>query len=271
MRLGYFLRAASFSVALLSAGTSFAATIVTSPQGLFTNPDPTNAAGPGAGLDSWFANNVRANGSAGITSTFARSGNGSIEFRGPAGAITAKADFEYWFSPASQFLLSQLGLLSFDWYRDPSSTAAAHLHPSLRLLVSDFNGHMGYLVYEGIYNNTPTTQGVWNTVNVVGGGTDKFIWNTGSLNPTLDYGKTAADWAALLPNLTVIALSTGIGSGWNGSFAGGVDNISYSVVGGAVTTFNFETTAAAVPEPASLALFGLGLAALGLVRRRKAA
>ena len=73
------------AVATVSAPALAQTTTVTSPSGLFTNPTPVNATGPGAAYDTWYANNVRNNGAVGITTTYARSGNGSIEFRGPPG------------------------------------------------------------------------------------------------------------------------------------------------------------------------------------------
>jgi hypothetical protein len=66
----------------------------------------------------------------------------------------------------------------------------------------------------------------------------------------------------------ILGFSSGVGSGW-GSFTGAVDNISWTI-NGVTTVNNFEVAAADVPEPASVALLGLGLMGLVAARRRKA-
>ena len=251
---------AAFTITTAASATEI---VVTSPAGMFTNAGPTNATGPGAGYDTWFANNVRNGGSVGITSVYQDGGNGAVQFSGPA---NAKADLEYYFSTPNQFLLSDLTALSFDFLRSSTSTAASHLHPSMRLYVDDGAGKAGYLVYEGIYNGaTPFASDVFVSIDVL----PAKIWSTNTLpNPAANYTRTAADWAALVPNLKVTGLSFGIGSGWAGTFDGAVDKVTFGV-NGVNTTFNFE--AAEVPEPAMLGLFGLGAMGLGLARRRRRA
>ncbi len=258
--------AASFAwigVAVRSAEAAPVNTVVTSPTGVFTNPGPANAAGPGVGYDAWFANNVRSGASAGITTAYPDSGDGSIQFTAPTGA---KADFEYYFSTGKTFLLSSLNALSYDLYRSSTSTAAAKYEPALRLYVSDGN-KSGYLVYEGIYNGQAVAPvDGFASFDVLSA---KF-WGTGNLPDAFaNYDRTLADWVTLLPNLKVTALSTGVGSGWDGTFAGAVDNVAFGTVQDGKTVFNFEVAGAnAVPEPASIIAVTVGLLGLGAVRRR---
>jgi hypothetical protein len=70
--------------------------------------------------------------------------------------------------------------------------------------------------------------------------------------------KTIPEWlnAASDANATlfVISVNAGIGSGWNGTFEGAVDNITFGF-NGTYTTYNFEV----VPEPASMACARFGV------------
>ena len=74
-------------------------------------------------------------------------------------------------------------------------------------------------------------------------------------------------WASANPGIQVVGLSTGIGSGWSGKFAGAVDNIRFTVNGN-TTSYDFEV--AAVPEPGAWALMIVGFGGVGaMVRRRR--
>ncbi|MGI4855177.1 MAG: PEP-CTERM sorting domain-containing protein [Janthinobacterium lividum] len=72
--------------------------------------------------------------------------------------------------------------------------------------------------------------------------------------------------------MRVYGLSTGIGSGWDGTFDGAIDNITLGSRNGGTTTYNFEAAAtpvAVTPEPTSLIMVASGLAASGLFSRRR--
>ncbi len=256
---------------LLAAGASSlhaSTVIVTSPTGVFTNPGPTNAGDPFA-FDQWLRTNVRNGGSVGITGTYPRSGNGSMWMAGPA---NAKADAELYFS--ANYLLADVTAFSYDWYRSSSSTASGHYHPALRLFV-DEDGDLttasdrGYLVFERAYNPSvsPVPIDQWITDNAFGAN----LWATGGLPGAFSvYNRNLFDWISLMPNARVLGISAGIGSGWDGSFDGAVDNITIGF-GNSVTTYNFELAAAApIPEPVFFQMGALmGLSGLGLLRFRR--
>jgi hypothetical protein len=160
--------------AALVAASAFAQATVTvysqnlAPGDLFTNTGSTNL-GLGFGNPNWVYNNTRGGGSVGIRNNHPRSGNGSVYFNSQSS--TGKADIEYFASPVnasgnfapnpfdpSSILgpLAQLTHLSYEWYRDGSSTAPVFLHPVLRLGIlrvnSDNSINLGYLVFERVYN-----------------------------------------------------------------------------------------------------------------------
>ncbi|MDW8214186.1 MAG: hypothetical protein RMJ55_11570 [Roseiflexaceae bacterium] len=90
--------------------------------------------------DGWAPANVRANATVAITTAQPRSGAGSLEFT--TNTVTPgqdKADYEKLWNPADfpTRTLSGLTALSYEYYRDSSSTTFAHLAPVLRLYVAD--------------------------------------------------------------------------------------------------------------------------------------
>ncbi|MCL6535659.1 MAG: PEP-CTERM sorting domain-containing protein [Armatimonadetes bacterium] len=258
------------------------------PGDQFTNPGPTNQ-GSNFGNANWVYNNTRGGGSVGIRNNYPRSGNGSAYFNSTSGS--GKADIEYFFDPQNSggnFVpnqlnpnsilgtLNQLTHLSYEWYRDSISTAPNHLHPVLRLGIlrvnQDNSTNLGYLVFERIYNNLSTLTNSWQSDDIIG--SNYGLWATASLgfgDPNLNFYqvfKTIPDWlnAANAANATlyVISVNAGIGSGWNGTFTGAVDNITFGF-NNTYTTYNFEV----VPEPASMVALGSGLIGLLGLRRRK--
>jgi len=238
-------------------------------------------------LNSWYLDNYRStsNGytsttSAAIASTNPRSGNGSVQMSLTDGS--GKADYVYTWGFVGGRTLGNLDALSFDWYRASTSTANGNLAPALRLSY-DADGDAatttdrGYLIWEQVYNGA-TLSDQWVSSDTLNGN----FWQR-QFTPGLtveNYDTTLAEWAAgvqpagadlLSANTAILGIEFGIGSGWNGTFTGYVDNVTYGFSGQNATTFNFETAAAPsdVPEPGSLALIGLGMLGLSALRRRK--
>ncbi|MCS6831612.1 MAG: PEP-CTERM sorting domain-containing protein, partial [bacterium] len=248
--------------------------------------------GQAVGTSGWYYNNVRNNGAVGIRTNYPWNGNGSVYFNTPTGA--AKADIEYlvnavsiggnFFSAGVIAPFSQLQSLSYRWYRDSSSTNPAVQHPAVRILL-DLDGNpltpldRAGLVFERAYNSLPTLTNQWvnDTVTL-----STNLWSFGALGFATDldgnsypYDETWSEWLSYFstnhPNAAIVGFSMGVGSGWVGDFKGAVDGISWTI-NGQTSSYNFETfRVQVIPEPTTMALFGLGLAAVGrLVRRKRA-
>ena len=282
MTLPVQLRAAGMAALILGATSAIQAQTIVYSNNVggdsFTNNTGVNM-GQALGASGWYYNNVRADGVAGISTTYPFGTNGSAGLSGPT---NAKADIEFlpnavevggnYYSNASLGNLGDLSSMSYNWYRNSASTAPTHFHPSLRVLV-DIDGDLGTndraaLIFELAYNPSvspvPTDQWV---ANVVDGST--ILWGNSPLyvagNPVF---QSLGAWQTQLSSAAIVGFSSGIGSGWSGSFEGAVDGIGWQIGSTApAALYDFEVLA--VPEPSSYLLMALGLGVLGAHARRR--
>lgn len=235
-----------------------------------TNPGGT-LAGETPAFNQWEQQNVRGNGVAGITTDYARSGNGSIFFS-TDGSAPSKADMEYYFQ--TPVLLSQFNGGSYDWLRDGASTINPAPAPAYRLMLASAGGaYEGYGIWEPYLNDASIPTDTWTTESITANGS-KFWWNNlGVALPAACANRQAClytidDILNVNTGLVVTGISVGVGSGWTGgTFRGAVDNVSYNF-GDDMTSFNFEV-GSAVPEPATWALLILGFGGVGAAMRHR--
>jgi len=290
------LKPALVGAALLWSVTASAAAVYangTAPGDAYTNAGGSNQ-GQAIGTSGWYYNNVRNSGTAGISTALPRSGNGSVALSGTVGpgGASSKADIEYlsggtsffnnFYSTTSMGLFTSFSSMSYDWYRNSTSTNNAVQHPALRILL-DLDGNLattgdrGGLVFERAYNvggNVPTD--TWTSESI---DASTKLWNFGlglgnefNIDGVGDQYDMLSVWQASgrTANAVILGFSSGVGSGW-GPFSGAVDNIAWTI-GNATTTSNFEVMGGGtVPEPGTLALAGLAFAGLVALRRRKVA
>ena len=216
----------------------------------------------------------------GINNTMARNGNGSVWFS--ANGLNQKSEIAMSTSfnatgdsTGSLGTFDSMSALSADLFTQSSSIANQAAIVRIELFsATDGGGRYGQLVFDTSW--APSHYGTfafgqWNNVNLMGNAGTTWLRATSGINAAYGTGvgvdsgeRTLADWLTQLGNkgYNVISVNSGIGS-FDGQFQGGMDNLAVGF-GGNNKTYNFE----AVPEPATLAVLGLG--ALGLIRRKKA-
>lgn len=267
----------------------------------FTNGGGTNQGqavlSQAVGGTGWYYNNVRNGGSVGINANYPQTTTGSAYLAGNAGpgGASSKADIEYlvnatdvngnYYSTNSLGTLQQLTQLSYEWFRDSSSSATSNLHPVVRILV-DADGNLatttdrGGLVFERSYNGggaAPTDAWTAESVTLT---TNLWSFGANQAFAFAGYNNTLSDWisgtvsdganaSTINRSSLILGFSMGVGSGW-GPFEGAVDNFSYAV-GANSGDFNFEVQAdGVVPEPMTIAVWSvLGLCGSAFAWRAK--
>lgn len=252
------------------------------------------------GSTGWYYSNVKSQGSAGIDTTYARSGDGSVRLQGTQNG--SRADVSY-FAGASQNNFGNIALngkftsslgdftdlsnFSYDWYRDSSVTGArTNLAPTFRIYLDrdgnlDTTSDRGELIFELVYTTSgAVATDTWITMS---GDANTRLYNQGSFGISgfgnakdlngngYGYDEILSSWQEddRFENAAILGFGVSIGSGWGGAFKGATDNISWTI-GGVKTITNFEVAPQQnnVPVPGSLMLLGAGLVFLVRTNRR---
>lgn len=253
--------AASLTASLFAISPASAATAVV-----------TDVSGPPTAT-TWGTIATENTGSAVVSTTAARNGNGSLEMRGDR--VRAQVGIQYAPFRTNLGALSDVTALTFDWRIAGDSTNGLNpdYTPALRLLVQDGN-QRSELIWEGVYNNTygNTKRDTWYS----SGDNDNFYQFVAGSGVTLNNGsqvnKSLTSWISsnYSSNAFVSGFSVGVGSSASSAYRAFADNVTLTTAAGS-TTYNFEAApiAGAVPEPATWAMMLVGFGGIGFAMRRR--
>jgi|GEM_PF-4207860 hypothetical protein len=210
--------------------------------------------------------NQRNNGQVDIDAAQPRNGNASVMMS--TGSSSDKAMLIYWTGSALGTFNDLLnGSVSFDYYRDGSSSVAAHFAPAFEFIV--FKGTEQYnLKWEAAYNGysaaNPVLVDQWvNTGDITEG--NWWVWKNGDLGK---YQSLSAWSNQLFGSDSIIAsFNLSLGSGWTGTYLGYVDTVQIQL-GDYNKQYNFESPAV-VPAPGAILLGMMGTGLVGWLRRRR--
>jgi hypothetical protein len=247
--------------------TTATASTVTNANGTVTTSTGARVTA-GVALGRWHQANVGGGASVGITRDYSNDGDGAAYFASTGSA--GKADLQRNFT--SLVSLSKLESVSFSFFVDPASqTINGTFAPVLRLNMLKNGSFAGSLVFEYAYQGlgaAPEGQWVTQTASLNSGNWWATNAALGPVQANANGGvKSLQSWidANGSAELQVFGVNIGIGSGWDGNFAGAIDDVRYSFAGGPSSEVNF----AVVPEPATWAMMIGGFGLVGAASRRR--
>jgi hypothetical protein len=243
------------------------------------------------GDPNWSSSSNSGGGSSSISATPLLDGDGAVAINGDRTRFNISNN-----TAPGYGLLSNLSAFGFQWaVTQVGAGVATAQAPALRLFTFDpLNNRQIQFIWEDGEQSSPVFvngAGSLNTAytgnffgpasrvyafssTALGGGIGRGLFDASQmLIPGSDAAQPIANLLATLnsPNTFAFSFGVGVGSSVGSDFRGFADRVTIGFGTNAATTYNFRAPGTQVPEPVSLALVGLALAAgAGVTAKRRA-